>query len=302
MSPRKEKTDPEPVRISQVLHDRYEIIKKLGSGRYSTVWLVRDQEEVSYKAVKILTPDCYDGNHDLFELEILKHLRTADPHHLGYQHIPILLDDFVNEGQQGRHVCLVMELMAVDMNGFALFFDDIKNPNHIMKIITKQLLLALEYAHRSGVIYADIKQDIIMIKVRDPTIVNQYLKGIQSKTNPSLGVHNFDTRSELSDITIVLCDWGSASWEDKHLTPLIQPLLAPCPGIDIWNPSALLPELLDAVRMFDGRADVTGGKYYTKHHLEEIDALFGPFPSGMLEDGDQVVVQQFSDGKCQKPS
>lgn len=32
-----------PVCIYQILRDRYQILQKLGSGRYSTVWLARDQ-------------------------------------------------------------------------------------------------------------------------------------------------------------------------------------------------------------------------------------------------------------------
>lgn len=31
-----------PVHLGDVFHDRYEILRKLGYGRYSTVWLVKD--------------------------------------------------------------------------------------------------------------------------------------------------------------------------------------------------------------------------------------------------------------------
>lgn len=33
-----------PVRIGELLHDRYRIITKLGFGGFSTVWLARDQK------------------------------------------------------------------------------------------------------------------------------------------------------------------------------------------------------------------------------------------------------------------
>ena len=33
----------DPVSVAQLLNDRYQIIEKLGSGRYSTVWLAKDQ-------------------------------------------------------------------------------------------------------------------------------------------------------------------------------------------------------------------------------------------------------------------
>lgn len=31
--------------------------------------------------------------------------------------------------------------------------------------------------------------------------------------------------TDLMSLSITLCDWGSASWTDNHLTPLIQPVL-----------------------------------------------------------------------------
>lgn len=32
-----------PVHLGDVFHCRYEVLRKLGYGRYSTVWLVKDQ-------------------------------------------------------------------------------------------------------------------------------------------------------------------------------------------------------------------------------------------------------------------
>ena len=97
----------------------------------------------------------------------------------------------------------------------------------------------------------------------------------------------------------------SASWVDKHPTELIQPVLLRAPEVilgspwgppaDVWNLGAVLLEVLDAVRMFDGRARETGGVYQTKHHLEEMEALFGPFPSHVLAQGDQAIVAEYFD-------
>lgn len=38
-------------------HNRYTIINKLGSGSFATVWLVNDEIENAYRALKILTAD-----------------------------------------------------------------------------------------------------------------------------------------------------------------------------------------------------------------------------------------------------
>lgn len=118
--------------------------------------------------------------------------------------------------------------------------------------------------------------------------------------------------TDLMSLNITLCDWGSASWTDNHLTPLIQPVLLRAPEVilgapwgpstDIWNFGAILLEILDAVHMFEGRLP-KDGSYKTKHHLEEIDALFGPFPRRLLEQGYRTLVARYfnEDGKIRDP-
>ena len=101
------------------------------------------------------------------------------------------------------------------------------------------------------------------------------------------------------------CAGRSASWETKHVSELIQPTLLRCPEVilqapwdkevDIWNLGALLSELVDALFMFNGRAQATGGVYLTKHHIEEMEVLFGPFPAGLIKDGNPEIVQQLFD-------
>lgn len=76
------------------------------------------------------------------------------------------------------------------------------------------------------------------------------------------------------------------------------------PPVDIWNLGAVLIEVLHAVRTFNGRAAQTGGEYKTKHHLEEMVALFGPFPAGLLAQGDQHLVTEYMDenGRIRDPT
>lgn len=140
-----------------------------------------------------------------------------------------------------------------------------------------------------------------MVKIRDSTIIDRHLQD----PHHSLGEYNFDKSSDLLEVEVVLGDWGTASWESHHLSEIIQPTLLRAPEVllqapwgkevDIWNLGALLPELLDTVRMFSGRADATGGGYLVKHHVEEIDALFGPFPFSLVKEGKPEIVHQIFD-------
>lgn len=56
------------------------------------------------------------------------------------------------------------------------------------------------------------------------------------------------------------------------------------PSTDVWNLGAILLEILDAVRISGGESP-EDGSYKTKHYLEEMDALFGPFPGGYWNGG-----------------
>lgn len=157
-----------------------------------------------------------------------------------------------------------------------------------------------------------------MVQIADFSIIDDYLEETpagataydpdsDSSAIMSQPLGNFYIResSDLTTLDVTLCDWGSASWIDYHLTEVIQPTLlrAPeviigaswAPPVDIWNLGAVLLEVLDAVRMFDGRAEQTGGVYNIKHHLEEMVALFGPFPSRLLARGDKNFVSKYFD-------
>ncbi|KAL4783991.1 kinase-like domain-containing protein [Aspergillus varians] len=282
-----------PVHLGDVYNGRYEVLRKLGYGRYSTVWLVKDQRCCCYRVLKFLSTECYSGAEDIFELEILKHLRDSNSEHPGYRYIPTLVDSFEHVGPKGRHTCLVLEPMGESLASFGTLFSKHQVPNPIMQRFTKQLLLALDYAHQSGIIHTDIQPRNIMIQITDFSIIDDYLKATpadpaaydstsDSSTIVSQPLRDFYIResSDLLTLNVALCDWGSASWTDHHLTEVIQPglLRAPeviigapwGPTIDIWSIGAVLLEVLDAVRLFDGRVAQTGGVYKTKHHIEEM--------------------------------
>ena len=103
--------------------------------------------------MKILSAECYDGSHDIFELEVLHRLRDWNPKHKGYRHIPTLFDSFEHTGPNGHHLCLVLEPMGESLRTFGTLFAKDQIPSSIMQRFGQQLLLALDYAHQSGVIH-----------------------------------------------------------------------------------------------------------------------------------------------------
>ncbi|OJJ77018.1 hypothetical protein ASPBRDRAFT_60682 [Aspergillus brasiliensis CBS 101740] len=196
-----------------------------------------------------------------------------------------------------RVLSIISSITEVAIEGFLTLLRGPKIPNHILKRNTRQLHLAFDYAHSMKIIHTDN----IMVKIRDSTIIDTH----PQDPHHSLGECNFDEPSDLPEVEVVLGDRGMASLESHHLSEMIQLTLLRAPEVllqapwgkevDIWNLGALLPELLDTVRMFSGRSGTSGGNYLVKHHVEEIDALFGPFPSSLLKKGRPEIVHQIFD-------
>jgi serine/threonine protein kinase len=59
-----------PVHLSDILHERYKVIHKLGSGGYANVWLCRDvtSDSPRYLAIKIIMAE--GSNKDCPELRV----------------------------------------------------------------------------------------------------------------------------------------------------------------------------------------------------------------------------------------
>ncbi|KAL9609607.1 MAG: hypothetical protein Q9167_005631 [Letrouitia subvulpina] len=155
-----------PVHLGDVFNDRYMVVGKLGYGQYSTVWLARDTRVNRHVALKILTAESYGGEKEIYELSILRHIKTVNPDHPGYKHVICLLDEFRHTGPHGVHVCLVFEVMGEDLVTLARRYSDKKLPIHIVKQVARQLFLGLDYLHRScKVVHTDIQPRNIMIQL-----------------------------------------------------------------------------------------------------------------------------------------
>ncbi|POS76289.1 serine/threonine protein kinase [Diaporthe helianthi] len=313
-----------PVYIGDIYADKYEVMSKIGYGRYSTVWLVKDlskppNDEHQFRALKVLSADCYGQDNPIFEKEILTHLGDGNRKLMGYKYICHLVDDFELEGPNGSHVCLVLELMGETLLSFGVWFKEFMVPTTIMRKFSLQLVAALDFAHESGVIHTDIKPDNIFVKVRDVhRIETEYLveepipqqnKDEEQYTpirSRSLRKCYFgDDPTRLIELDVALGDWGVSSWADKHLTENIQPVALRAPevlirapwdtNVDWWNLGAVIFEVYRSICMFDGGAP-PDGHYEVREHLAEIVDLFGPFPKRLLEKGDAAIREWFDDG------
>ncbi len=115
--------------------------------------LSRADDRCKFRALKVLSAECYSDDQPIFEKEILSHLRDGDRKQLGYAYVCHLIDDFEHKGRNGTHVCLVFELMGETLATFGTLFKESMIPSSVMRRFTIQLLLALDFAHDHGVIH-----------------------------------------------------------------------------------------------------------------------------------------------------
>ncbi|GAA6031646.1 hypothetical protein JCM8097_006564 [Rhodosporidiobolus ruineniae] len=159
-----------PVRIGDVYGpgDRYEIVRKLGWGHFSTVWLARDKQVNKHVALKVVKSATHYTETALDEIKLLQRVVEANPAHPGRRHVVSLLDHFTHRGPNGNHVCMVFEVLGENLLGLIKRYHHRGVPDHICKQIAKQVLLGLDYIHREcGIIHTDLKPENVLICIDD---------------------------------------------------------------------------------------------------------------------------------------
>ena len=175
-----------PVHVGEILLDRYVIMQKLGYGHFSTAWLALDNNNGNYVAIKIQKSDeryiqgAYDEIEILqalakknFDEEWIKSLREYykdDPEKLKeletVEHTQVvqLLNSFIHNGQNGKHFCMVFEVMGVTLLEIIKRYNYKGIPLPLVRIITKQILIGLDFLHRiCHIIHTDMKPENVLV-------------------------------------------------------------------------------------------------------------------------------------------
>ncbi|KDQ13686.1 hypothetical protein BOTBODRAFT_55926 [Botryobasidium botryosum FD-172 SS1] len=155
---------------------RYLVVRKLGWGHFSTCWLVKDSQTQRHVAMKIVKSSAKYKQTALDEIDLLRRVSNApNPTHPGRDHVVTFLDSFLHPSlhtppsrEPLHHVCMTFEPLGENLLSLLRRYQPRGIPAPIVKRITKQVLLGLDFLHTEcKLIHTDMKPENVMVVLED---------------------------------------------------------------------------------------------------------------------------------------
>lgn len=295
-----------PVKIGEVFNKRYTVMKKLGWGHFSTVWLARDTETKEYVALKIIKSADHYTEAALDEIKLLEKVNSVakeDPS--SDPRVVLLLDHFRVEGPNGSHIAMIFELLGANLLRLIRKTNHKGLPLDLVRTMARQILEGLDLLHRqAGIIHTDLKPENILL-----CLTPGHIAALVEKSGGSSG-STFDLSDALSsvglrspkatstasassivdidghNVQVKLADLGNACWVNRHFTNDIQTRQYRSPevilghpydtSVDIWSAACIIFELVTGDYLFYPRS---GRKYdRNEDHIALMIELLGEPP------------------------
>ena len=100
------------------------------------------------------------------EIKLLEKVNSALPNSIHRKRIVELYDSFQICGPNGNHVAMAFEVLGPNLLTLIKKYNHKGIPSRLVKKITKQVLMGLEYLHDGcGIIHTDLKPENILIEI-----------------------------------------------------------------------------------------------------------------------------------------
>eukprot|EP01126_Amoeba_proteus_P028495 TRINITY_DN2809_c0_g2_i1.p1 TRINITY_DN2809_c0_g2~~TRINITY_DN2809_c0_g2_i1.p1 ORF type:complete len:435 (+),score=86.42 TRINITY_DN2809_c0_g2_i1:210-1514(+) len=296
-----------PVEIADVFNNRYTVEAKLGWGHFSTVWRARDNQTSQEVAIKIVKSARHYIEAARDEITILKTVTKQDRGNLSC--VAHLIDYFDIVGPNGTHVAMVFEKLGCNLLTLIRMYKYRGLPVPLVKVITKQMIIGMEFLHKCLIIHTDLKPENLLL-LKTPKVIKSMTKDERDRLynlkRPENRPSDDDPRKGLpwnkmelletfgdESYRVKIVDLGNACWTYQHFTDDVQTRQYRAPevilgmkydlAIDVWSMACIVFELLTGDLLFEPKA----GRTFEKNddHLAQISELVGPFPLSMTVSG-----------------
>uniref|UniRef100_A0A914HF22 non-specific serine/threonine protein kinase n=1 Tax=Globodera rostochiensis TaxID=31243 RepID=A0A914HF22_GLORO len=310
-----------PVRIGEIFNRRYLVLRKLGWGQFSTVWMCSDAatttESERYVALKIVKSHRDFSDAAMDEIKLLKAVRESDPTDEGRHRVVQLLDTFKIIGVNGTHICMIFDVSGCNLLKLIIESNYEGLSMGLVKRITRQVLQGLAYLHvKCRIIHTDIKPEVSppppfivpplncpfcpfpnVLVALDPREVARMVA--ESARAPAGRVPFSPTNKESPfgwigrELNVKIADLGNACWTFHHYTENIQTrqyralevLLGADygPPADIWSVACMAFELATGDYLFEPHSHTLWSR--DEDHLALISEMLGPIPADIFKRG-----------------
>ncbi|MEN2495902.1 MAG: SRSF protein kinase 3 [Marteilia pararefringens] len=179
----------------QSIHNRYYILRKLGWGACSTVWLAWDLHEKKAYALKIsmFTESSMDAIND--EIEILDFIKKQPKSLQGYHNIAHIDNHFIYNGSNGKYMIFVFDVCGPSLLRTMQSYKDYKIPFDVLKRLIPSFLSGLIFLHDScKILHTDLKPENVMIKFTEKKKLELVKDTIDTLLRPRQLPENYITR------------------------------------------------------------------------------------------------------------
>jgi serine/threonine-protein kinase SRPK3 len=146
-------------------------------------------------ALKIVKSAAHYTETAVDEIKLLERVSTANKEAVGRNYVAQLLDHFTHRGPNGTHICMAFEVLGENLLSVIKRYKHRGIPTNIVKQITKQVLLGLEYLHTEcNIIHTDLKPENVLVCIPD---VERFLRREQSLAD----IHKCNEASKRATLT-----------------------------------------------------------------------------------------------------
>ncbi|KAF5027023.1 hypothetical protein F66182_899 [Fusarium sp. NRRL 66182] len=307
-----------PVHLGDIIQHRYRIIRKLGWGQFSTVWLAADSKINRYVSLKITLAD---QTHDLSK-EVKLYRSHLEP---GCKYLISLFNVIEIGGPNGKHNGLVFEVMGPNLTALLQQRPEfqIGQPweRRFTKSFTKKALLdtvhALHFLHERGVVHGDLHMGNILSCIDQLQVTSESESELQQPLSDARPLKRRDGKDDLwapsylleprpldnyfsynAQPLVKLADLGGAFAAAEPISGAasVTPVALRAPetilggslgeGIDIWCFGCLIFEMITGRSLFVGVQSLEGEPYdeiSNDEHLIQLWEVIGPLHRPLLD-------------------